>query len=187
MILKRLFYALLIVICAWAGYYLLQQHWKSNEQVSLNTEQPMFVGSHVSNTAFNTAGVRSYQIDATRLEHFSKTGNTDFTKPILWVYQNGTQAEWRVIADNAQLTKAHILTLSGHVKAFNLEPNSLLKNITTDNLQLNLITKEFNTQAQVIINGENFQNIGTGMTGNMDKGTATLLNSVKGRYEAIQN
>ena len=187
MTLKRLLYALLLLICAWTGYYLLEKYWQSDVQVEPDAEKPLFSGSAVTNTAFNESGVRSYQIDSDRLEHYSKSGDTDFVKPVLWIYRDGTDIEWRISANTARLDKNQVLQMNGNVRIFNLLPASAIKVIQTDSLRLDLISKDFDTADQVIITGTAFYNEGTGMKGNMDRSVATLLNNVKGRYEALQN
>ncbi|MGF1685826.1 LPS export ABC transporter periplasmic protein LptC [Photobacterium japonica] len=185
MTLQRLLYALLLVVCAWTGYYLLEKHWQEDIQVSPDAEKPMFTGKAVSNTTFNESGLRSYQIDADYLEHFSQSGNTDFVEPVLWVYRDGMETEWRISANQARLDNEQVLQMTGNVRIFNLLPASAIKVIQTDTLRLDLISKDFDTPDQVTITGDAFQNEGTGMKGNMDRSIATLLNNVKGRYEAL--
>lgn len=187
MMIQRLFYAALIALCAWTGYTLLQDHWSKKNVSGINLEQPVFSGSQVDNVSFNNKGLRSYQIKAQTLKHFADNGNTDFTKPVLWVYQNGKQAMWRITADAATLSRDHVLTLNGQVVAYSLAPNSMFKDIHTENLTLNLVNKDFSSPDEVVISGVNFTNQGKGIQGNMDKGEATLLNQVKGQYEPIQN
>ncbi|PSW18467.1 LPS export ABC transporter periplasmic protein LptC [Photobacterium sanctipauli] len=185
MTLQRLLYVLLIAICAWTGYYLLDKHWQEDVQVAPDAEKPLFTGSSVVNTAFNESGLRSYQIDADYLEHFSNSGNTDFVEPVLWVYRDGTETEWRISSNTARLDKDHVLQMTGNVRIFNLLPESAVKVIQTDTLRLDLVSKDFDTPDHVTITGDAFQNEGTGMKGNMDRSIATLLENVKGRYEAL--
>ncbi|MGF1725793.1 LPS export ABC transporter periplasmic protein LptC [Photobacterium nomapromontoriensis] len=185
MTLQRLLCALLLMVCAWTGYYLLDKHWQEEIQVAPDTEKPLFTGSVVANTAFNDQGMRSYQIEANYLEHFSKSGNTDFVEPVLWVYREGTETEWRISANTARLDKNQVLQMTGNVRIFNLLPTSAIKVIQTDTLRLDLISKDFDTPDHVIITGDAFVNEGTGMQGNMDRNIATLLKNVKGRYEAL--
>lgn len=185
MTLKRLLYALLLMICALTGYYLLEKHWQSDIQIESDTKKPLFTGSVVSNTAFTETGIRSYQIDSDYLEHFGKSGDTDFVNPVLWVYRDGENTEWRISSKTARLDKYQVLQMTGNVRIFNLLPESAIKVMRTDNLRLNLITKDFDTPDHVVITGTAFQNEGTGMKGNMDRSVATLLKNVKGRYEAL--
>ncbi|MCG3884611.1 LPS export ABC transporter periplasmic protein LptC [Photobacterium leiognathi] len=187
MTLKRLLYVLLAVFCAWLGYYQLEQHWQKDEQVKPDDEKPVFIGNDISNTTFDLSGIRSYQIDSDHLEYFEKSGQTDFVKPVLWVFKDGTNAEWRISANTAMLDNKNILNLHGNVRMFNLLPDSDIQVIKTDNLQLNIETQDFNTQDHVTITGPAFQNQGDGMTGNMKRKVAKLLKNVKSRYEPNQN
>ncbi|HIF9334392.1 TPA: LPS export ABC transporter periplasmic protein LptC [Photobacterium damselae] len=183
MTLKRLCYLLVVLVAVWSGYYLLQKHWQSDDQVTIDSEKPVFTGDVVSNTSYNEKGIRSYQIDSAHIEHFSISGNTTFSKPVLWVYQDGSKTEWRVSANNALLTQDQVLEMKGNVRIFNLLPESAIQVISTDNLRLNLVNKDFDTQDHVVITGTSFENEGDGLKGNMDRNVATLLNNVKGIYE----
>ncbi len=187
MTLKRLLYALLLLLCAWTGYYLLEKQWQEDVQVEPDAEKPLFTGNAVVNTSFNESGLRSYQIDSEYLEHFSKSGDTDFVEPVLWVYRDGTETEWRISSNTARLDKNQVLQMTGNVRIFNLLPESAVKVIQTESLRLDLISKDFDTPDHVFITGASFQNEGTGMKGNMERSVATLLKNVKGRYEALQN
>ena len=157
MTLQRLLYALLLIICVWTGYYLLESNWQADIQIEPDAEKPLFTGSEVSNTAFTESGIRSYQIDSDHLEHFSKSGDTDFVKPVLWVYRNGENTEWRISSNTARLDKHQVLQMTGNVRIFNLLPESAIKVIQTDNLRLDLISKDFDTQDHVVITGTAFQ------------------------------
>ncbi|WP_064601825.1 LPS export ABC transporter periplasmic protein LptC [Photobacterium sp. J15] len=184
---RSLIYALLIFICAWTGYYLLDNYWQEDIQVEPDAEKPLFTGSDIVNTSYSESGLRSYQIDSDYLEHFSKSGDTDFTSPVLWVYRDGSETEWRISSNTARLDKDQVLQMNGNVRIYNLLPESAIKVIQTDSLRLDLINKDFDTPDQVLITGSAFQNEGTGMKGNIDRSVATLLKNVKGRYEAFQN
>ncbi|MCD9464344.1 LPS export ABC transporter periplasmic protein LptC [Photobacterium phosphoreum] len=184
---KKLFYVLVVIICAWLSYYLLEQHWRQDVQVTPNDEKPMFIGNNVSNTSFDLKGTRQYQLDADHLEHFNVSGLTTFTKPVLWVFKQGQNAEWRISANSAKLEQDKILHLQGNVRIFNLLPDSDIQVIKTNNLRLNLVNKDFDTDDHVTINGPAFQNQGDGMKGNMSRNVATLLKNVKGRYEPTKN
>lgn len=184
---KRLLYVLLVIFCAWLGYNQLEQQWQKDHQVKPDDEKPMFIGNNISNTIFDISGIRSYQIDSDHLEYFENSGQTDFVNPVLWVFKEGKNAEWRISSNTATLDKNKILNLHGNVRMFNLLPDSDIQVIKTDNLQLNIETQDFNTQDHVMIVGPAFQNQGDGMTGNMKRKVAKLLKNVKSRYEPTEN
>ncbi|WP_120513418.1 LPS export ABC transporter periplasmic protein LptC [Photobacterium salinisoli] len=187
MTLNRLFCVVLVILCAWTGYYLLQKHWQQETLTAPDNEKPIFTGTGVKNTSYNEAGIRSYRIESDTLEYYNLSGNTEFQQPVIWVYKEGTESEWRISANHATLDKEHILQMSGNVRIFNLLPDSAINAIKTDTLRLDLISKDFDTPDPVTITGSAFQNEGIGMKGNMERSVATLMNNVKGRYEALQN
>lgn len=187
MTLKKLLYGLLAIFCAWLGYYQLDRHWHQSAQIQPDNEKPIFIGNKISNTTFDLDGLRSYQIDSEHLEYFENAGYTDFVKPVLWVFQDGENTEWRISANSAVLNKKNELNLTGNVRMFNLLPNSDIKVIKTNNLHLNIETQAFHTQDHVTITGPAFINEGDGMAGNMKQKVAKLLKNVKSRYEPAKN
>lgn len=187
MTLHKLLYTLAFIVCVSTGFYLINDYWQGDVQVKPDDEKPIFTGSIVTSTSHTEAGIRSYQVDSEYLEHFKKSGDTDFVKPVLWLFREGTETEWRISSNDATLDQDQILYMKGNVRIFNLLPDSTLKVIQTDNLRIDLVSKDFDTPDHVVMTGDAFINEGDGMTGNMDRSVATLLNNVKGRYESIQN
>ncbi|GLR75832.1 LPS export ABC transporter periplasmic protein LptC [Aliivibrio sifiae] len=187
MTLKHLFMTILLMISTWSGYYLYYEYTKNGQQIVPDQQVPVFTGRNTSNNNYDENGVRNYQINAKALERFAKTGETNFTTPHLFVYQDGKVKEWEIISDIGVLNKKHVLYLSGNVIVKNLLPEAAFETMTTDSLTIELSTKDFMTEDVVNLVGPTFETTGVGMKGNFTSQQATLLKNVQGIYEAFTN
>ncbi len=185
MTLKRLSIGLLLLICGWSGHYLYTEYTKSNQQITPDQQVPVFTGLNISNNNYNENGVRNYQIDATSLERFAKTGKTHFIRPNLFVFKNGAIKEWEIISDTGVLDKNHTLYLTGNVIVKNLLPGASFNTMTTKSIIIKLSNKDFSTKDVVNLVGPTFKTTGVGMKGNFTSQQATLLKDVQGIYEAF--
>ncbi len=182
---QRLGIFVLLSIVLAAGGYLFSKLDQPNEQVTPDSELPIFTGNSVSSTTFSESGKPMYRIEADTLDYYSNTSETIFAEPVVWIYQDDQNVEWRVSANSATLTKSHTLLMEGHVRIFNLLPESGIELIKSDNLFLRFTDSTFSTNSPVEITGSGFQNQGLGIIGSFKDYNATLLEDVKGRYESF--
>lgn len=182
---SRLIYGVLIIISGVSAYYLMDKEDSFDIKVESNTELPIFSGQSVQNTSFDENGLRSYVITSEHLDHFAKSGDTQFDKPILKVFRQGTDQEWEVTADSAVLDKEHILTLTDNVLAKNLLPDSGFKTLSTKTLSIQLDNRDFWADHTVTLSGPQFKTVGQAMKGNFADHTAVLYNRVQGNYETL--
>ncbi|MDC0611298.1 LPS export ABC transporter periplasmic protein LptC [Vibrio sp.] len=185
MSLSRVIYILLVFVAAWSGYYLLENERKADIQVAPNLELPTFSGDVLSNTTYDTDGVRSYVITSQHLDYYAKSGNTIFEKPILKVYQDGKIVEWKITAEKGILTKNKVLNLYDNVVANNLLSDSSFDSMKTAKLSIDLVSRDFWTETKVTLLGPLFHTIGQALKGNFADQNALLYNHVQGRYENL--
>ncbi len=185
MSLSRIIYILLFFVAAWSGYYLLENQREADIQVSPNLELPTFSGDTLTNTSYNTQGIRNYVITSTHLDYYAKSGNTIFEKPILQIYQDGKVTEWKITAEKGILTSNKILTLYDNVIANNLLTDSSFDSMTTAKLSIDLVSRDFWTETKVNLQGLQFKTVGQSMKGNFSDQNALLYNHVQGRYENL--
>ncbi len=185
MSLSRFGYLILGLILCWSVYYLFKQQQPEIVQVSPDIELPMFSGKALNNTSYNEEGVRSYIITSQNMDHFAKSGDTVFKKPVLTVYKDGDTQEWEIEATTGVLDSEHVLTLTDDVLVRNLLPESGFDTLSTDSMKIRLDNRDFWTDNQVIIKGPQFNTIGQAMRGNFADHNATLYKSVQGRYETF--
>jgi lipopolysaccharide export system protein LptC len=101
------------------------------------------------------------------------------------VYKQGTTQEWEITAERGVLTQEHVLTLYENVLATNLLPESGFDTLSTDIMNIQLDSRDFWADNQVIMVGPQFETVGQAMTGNFADNHATLYKHVQGRYETL--
>lgn len=181
----RLFYVLLLFIASWCGYYLIEKDNTNDLSITKNLQLPQFTGDDMTSTTFNDKGFRTYVITSNHLEYFSTTGDTFFFQSVLKIFRDGKTLEWEISADDATLSKKQLLTLTGNVVAKNLLPNSGLEAITTDQMTIDLVNRNFWSDAPVTLVGPQFKTVGQAIKGNFSANTAKLYNNVQGKYEKV--
>ncbi|WP_028023126.1 LPS export ABC transporter periplasmic protein LptC [Enterovibrio calviensis] len=188
MTLQRLGVVILLAVCGYAGYYLLNQHyWQDEVQITPDAEKPLFTAENVKSTSYTEQGIRSYTLDSTHLEHYQQLDETHFNEPVLWTYSNGTEEEWRMSSEFAILENNHILVMTGRVRIFNLLPDAQIKVVTTEKLTLDLSSRDFWSDTETEITGTGLQTRGLRAKGNFGSHQMELIEQVKSRYETKTN
>lgn len=187
MIFKRLMMLILFFICGYSGYYLLiQKDSKEKQQVKSNTEKPLFTAEHVESTNYDEEGIRSYALESVYLEHYIDVDETHFNDPVLWTYRDGIAQEWRITSKFAVLKNSRMMTMTGDVKIFNLLPDTQIKTITTQELTLDLSTRDFWSKTKTNILGVGFTSEGKTMKGNFGSHQMELIKEVMSKYESFK-
>lgn len=188
MTLQRLVMLVLLAVCGYTGYYLLTQHyWEDDVQVAPDAEKPLFTAENVNSTTYNAQGLRSYRIESVHIENYQQLDETHFNEPVLWTYSNGEEEEWRVSAEFAVLEDTQTLVMKGRVRIFNLLPDAQIKVITTEQLTLDLVTRDFWSDTETEITGVGLQTRGERVKGNFGSHQMELIEQVKSRYEQKTN
>lgn len=185
MSLSRILYILLLFIASWSTYYLFDKSQGTTVQVAPNLELPMFSGKNLENISFNSEGIRSHSITSTNLDHYAKSGETIFENPKLSVFRDGETVEWIITARRAVLDEEQVLTLYDNVSVENLLPGASFKSMSTDELRIELISRNFQANNSVLLIGPQFKTEGQAMKGSFEHNNATLFNHVQGRYETL--
>lgn len=186
----------IIALCALGWYYSLQQDNSELQNLVKAPDSPDYIGNKMETNVFSPEGKKQYLALSDKVEHFSTTGKTHFTQPLVYLFDaNASQApksdsaklleaqSWKLSAQKAVLSKDEMLYLEGDVVAESLEPTSRLQRIETQSAVVNLKTQDINSDAQVKINGQNFHSTGLKMVGNLRQQVATLKEQVKTYYE----
>lgn len=186
----------IITLCALGWYYSLHQDNGELQNLVKALDSPDYIGNHMETRVFSPEGKPQYLALSDKVEHFSEQGNTNFTQPLVYLFDSHASKEpqndnlklleaqsWKLSAQKAVLTKDEMLYLEGDVVAESLEPTSRLQRIETQSAAVNLKTQDINSDAQVKINGQNFNSTGLKMVGNLRQQVATLKEQVKTYYE----
>lgn len=183
MISQRLSTVILLLICLFTGYYLFNKQRESDQQISPDAEQPLFTAEGVATSNYDENGIRTYRLQSDHIEHFQQSDETHFNLPVLLTYSDGTDPEWKMTADFAVLEDKRMLVMSGNVNIMNLLPETQVKLITTDQLTLDLSSKDFWSNDETRILGVNFETRGNWIKGNFSSHQVELIQQVKSRYE----
>ncbi|PJG85556.1 LPS export ABC transporter periplasmic protein LptC [Conservatibacter flavescens] len=177
----------LIVLVLLGWFYSLNQSNHDLSELIKKDESPEYVGQKMETILYSPTGKKQYVGRAETVSHYDNDGHTEFTKPILYLYdiegKNAEQQSWMLSADTAVLTKDRMLYLEGNVVAKSLLPDSRLQRVETEKAQFNLTTHDISSDTMVKINGQNFITTGQKLTGNLQQQIATLKEQVKTYYE----
>ncbi|QIM63426.1 LPS export ABC transporter periplasmic protein LptC [Pasteurellaceae bacterium Orientalotternb1] len=178
----RLTIILLVIAAILGGWYFSQQHKENHNLADLIKREgsPEYVGQQISTMVYDLKGKPQYFAKAQEIKRFETSERTEFLKPLLDLFDAEKQLkQWQVTADIAEITKEKMLHLKGNVRIENVEPNSRLNFIETEELSINLATYDISSDSVVKSQGMGFTTTGTGLTGNLKKQVATLTKDVK--------
>lgn len=190
----------IITLCALGWYYSLNQDNSDLQSLVKAPDSPDYIGDKMKTTVFSPEGKKQYLALSDKVEHFSQNGKTNFTSPLVYLFdslQNHAEGKndttkllegqsWKLSAQNAVLTKDEMLYLNGDVVVQSLEPTSRLQRVETQSAVVNLKTQDITSDSMVKINGQNFNSTGLKMVGNLRQQAATLKEQVKTYYEVSQ-
>ena len=179
--------AILLIIAAGLGswWYSLQPK-DANPLDNLIKQQgtPDYTGEKLSTEVFDLQGKPQYYAEALEIKRFEETELTEFVRPLVNLFdKESSQKLWELTANQAEITKEKILTLSGNVKLNALDKTSRLQRIETEKLIVDLNTQDIQTDESVKSTGLGFTTTGVGLKGNLKQQVATLLKDVKSFIE----
>ena len=179
--------AILLIIAAGLGswWYSLQPK-DANPLDNLIKQQgtPDYTGEKLSTEVFDLQGKPQYYAEAQEIKRFEETELTEFVRPLVNLFdKESSQKLWELTANQAEITKEKILTLSGNVKLNALDKTSRLQRIETEKLIVDLNTQDIQTDESVKSTGLGFTTTGVGLKGNLKQQVATLLKDVKSFIE----
>ncbi|WP_434358324.1 LPS export ABC transporter periplasmic protein LptC [Parasalinivibrio latis] len=181
---QRLGIILLLVVTGYAGWYLLQNYYQSADvQVAPDGEKALFSAEGIKSAVFSPDGKISYDVTSSFLEYFAKIDETHFTKPVVMIYGDNGEPEWRIVSNAAILRGKQVLEMTGKVRIFNLLPQSTVDSISTESATLELKSHDFWSDDETTLVGKMALIRGQRMKGNYGNHTVELFDQVKGRYE----
>lgn len=173
---------LALVVLVLAGINLTRHNDAALLQQAENI-QPAYQSEQSSTLVYDLQGALSYQLQAQRVAYYSDSETTWFRQPVMTVYDADKQPGWTVHANQARLTKDKQLYLHGDVKVTALAPEAQLRQITTDNVRVDLLTQDIESNERVTLSGPGLLSTGLKMRGNLRDKTARLIEQVKTSYE----
>lgn len=182
----RLNIILLFIVVVLGGWFISQQLNNTSELTHLIKKEgmPEYTGGKLTSTIYDLNGKPQYFAQAEEIKRYEETERTEFFKPLLNLFDEKTALkQWKITADQAEVTKEKMLHLQGNVKIQSLDPSSRLQKIESEQLSIDLTTHDIKSSMQVRSTGMGFITTGSGLTGNLKQQTATLLQNVKTSIE----
>lgn len=188
-----------IIALSVLGWFYTQHNNNQTLQSLIKTpDSPDYIGYNMETTVFSADGKKQYTANASKIEHYTNEGNTDFQMPLVYLFdlnlsdqmektsstaQLLASQSWKLSAEKARLTKDEMLYLEGNVVAESLDSFSRLQRIETQLAVVNLKTQDITSDTMVKIHGQNFNSSGLKLVGNLRQQIATLKEQVKTYYE----
>ncbi|WP_286265064.1 LPS export ABC transporter periplasmic protein LptC [Thalassotalea atypica] len=159
---------------------LVEQEGTSNEELT-----PDFIAEALNSNFFNSEGLLSHEIQATKMEHFSGVSLTKFEQPFYTLYPKDQSAPWKVSAKEATLYNNNRVVLKNRVILKATEENSLIQEIHCKYLELDLNTNIISSDQTILIQGKNFTMYGSGLIIDLNTTQMTLTEHVQTIYKKI--
>ncbi len=158
----------------------------SDKKGELNT--PTYIGENMRTLAFNKKGEKDYEATAPKVTYFQQAGVTQFQSPHLVLFSDDSAKvvpAWQITAQSADL-KDDVVTLDNDVRVLNLQPDPVVKTLTTEKAFVNLNNGDYHSPTTTTITGPQLTAVGKSMSGNFKQQQITLENQVDTHYEFKQ-
>ena len=137
--------------------------------------QPDFVARDLVTTRFDVNGKRTERLESQYAEYFQILEQATFEKPVVYMFDEQGQAEWKVTAETGVLNTDDNVILRDKVHLDGLLPDSFISKLDTPYMELDLVTQDIRSNRQVNILGQDFQTEGVGLKGHLDRKYFELL------------
>ena len=129
-------------------------------------------------------GKRTERLESTYAEYYQILEQATFDKPVVYMFDEQGEAEWKVTAETGVLNTDDNVILRDKVHLDGLLPASFISPLDTPYLELDLVTQDVRSNQHLSIVGQEFQTEGVGLKGHLerkyfellDKGHATYFN-----------
>lgn len=148
----------------------------------INDGQPNYQTDDSVTFVYNPTGDLAYKLVADKIDNYTQSKITWFSKPVLTTYNDAGIPTWTISSFKARLTKDNVLYLYSDVQVDSLTKESQLQRITTESAVVNLTTQDVSSDDKVTIVGQGLNSTGLKMKGNLRTKTAELIEDVKTHY-----
>jgi len=161
--------------------------WRNDHQKptdAIDTElTPDFIAESLKSAIYNQAGNLSHEIEADRMEHYTKLEFTHFELPNYTLYPKNSSSPWQVKAKEATLYNNNRVILKNTVRITSTEKDALVQAIHSKTLELDLTTNIISSDQQVIVYGKNFTMYGSGLIIDLNTTQMTLTQHEKTTFK----
>ena len=180
---QTLLFALLFLV-ALAAWQLGEIELVPEPTAKVENYQPDFTAKNLVTTRFNEQGKRAERLESEYAEYYQILEQATFNKPVVYMFDEQGEAEWKVTAETGVLNTDDNVILRDKVHLDGLLPASFISTLDTPYLELDLVTQDVRSNQHISIVGQEFQTEGVGLKGHLerkyfellDKGHATYFN-----------
>jgi len=127
---------------------------------------PNYQAVNLNSKSFDKEGRLSYQVAATKMDHYETLGFAVFQNPVYTLYLDDGQP-WQVTAGEGTIYSNNRIQLENNVKIVNLRSQEYIKEIRTEYIEINIVDKTLSSDQKVTISGLNFELKSIGIFGNL--------------------
>ncbi|WP_298721013.1 LPS export ABC transporter periplasmic protein LptC [uncultured Oceanisphaera sp.] len=144
--------------------------------------QPDFIAKNLRSVQYNQLGLPYRGLDAEYAEYYQPLAMTLMEKPVILLYSPDGQPQWRLSGDEGMLNTNDNAVLNGTVVGRGLQPDALVRTLTTEYLELDFIKNQLRSNRNVQLNSPTYQAQGQGLLGKLDQQTVELLHETRATY-----
>lgn len=137
--------------------------------------QPDFVVHDVVTRQYDKQGRLTERLTSRYGEYFRAIEMANLQQPELTLYNESGVPEWRVKAKEGVWNANDSAVLRNEVHADGLLPDSFVKTLDTEYMELDLTNQDVRSNKQVLVVGPSFQTQGVGLRGNLNTRYFELL------------
>lgn len=154
-----------------------------NKTHIVNNKESTYQSTNTTILGYDLMGELIYKIISKHVYNYDIKHITYFIYPNVVIFGKNRIPIWIIKANKAKLIQKKILYLSDHVQINNFNKIFYVKCIKTNNIMINLITKEILSKGMVNLCGVKFNSIGKNMYVNLNKKIIKIKNKVNTYYE----
>lgn len=147
---------------------------------------PNYQAKNLRSKLFDKNGNLTHQVHAETMEHYDMLGFVNFTQPEYTLYLQGNGSNWQLNADEGTYYDDNRIELVSGVTIRNLQPEDYIQTISTDFIEIDLLTKTITSDEPLVISGANVIINGRGFEANLETQKYELKNHVQTEYLPVR-
>ena len=182
---NRVGYAIIILFCAVALVYFLpfttSPEKSADRPETIDLLTPTYRAEGIKSRLYGTDGVLIHQVSASEMNHFTDLGFMVFTQPEYDIFvADGT--EYAINADSATLYEDNRIVLEDNIIIQSLNIDDFIRQINAQYLQMDMVSKDINSDTLIELTGAEFSMLSNGLTGNLARKQFALIDHVKTEF-----
>jgi lipopolysaccharide export system protein LptC len=176
-----------IVLIFSAAFALYLPTWLADDKKIIVSDKdaallPNYEAKNLRSKFFDKNGNLTHQVSAEKMEHFDILGFVNFTQPEYTIYLQGDGSRWQLNANEGTFYDNNTIELVSDVQIRNLQPEDYIQTISTDFIEIDLLTKTITSDQPLVISGANVIINGIGFEANLETQKYELKNHVQTKY-----